>query len=236
MDEQKPIRVFDWALEELTPEGRAPFVSLIGPHLRGLCEDGDFVIDLCCGSGPVAFFLEQHGAWVTGVDAAPEMIERARAEAERRGSQVRFFPADVLDLGLEESFYDLALCLGNALLDFPHHAFPRFRDGVHRILKPGGRLAIDHFDGVTTVLRHADPAEKVVQEEPERIERSFRGYDPTLGAFRSEHRNQSRNEKVDYIGYVYTGPLLRLALEPNFHFERSVRIDKAQFLDVFVRD
>ncbi|MHC4143056.1 MAG: class I SAM-dependent methyltransferase [Planctomycetota bacterium] len=84
--------MFDWAIEELTP--------VIAPHLAPLYRAGDSVVDLCCGTGPVAFMLEAQGAHVTGIDCAPGMIEQARQEAARRGSRVEFIQADVLALDL----------------------------------------------------------------------------------------------------------------------------------------
>jgi ubiquinone/menaquinone biosynthesis C-methylase UbiE len=233
MAERDPVQVFDWAIEELTPGTREEFASLIAPHLAPLYQAGDSVVDLCCGTGPVAFMLEAQGARVTGIDCAPGMIEQARQEAARRGSRVEFIQADVLALDLGEAMYDLGICLGNAVLDFPHEKFAGFRDNVHRALKPGGRLVIDYMDGVMTCARHRDPKEVVTQETPERIERCFKEYDPVLGSFLSEHRNLTRGETVQYRGYVYTGPLLRLAMEPRFDFERSIRLGEREFLDVY---
>jgi ubiquinone/menaquinone biosynthesis C-methylase UbiE len=233
MAEERSVHVFDWAIEELTPGTRKESAALFVPHLAPLYRAGDAVLDLCCGAGAVAFMLESQGAVVTGIDCAPGMIEQARQEASRLGSRVEFIQADVLAFDPGEAKYDLGICLGNAILDFPHEAFPGFRDSVHRALKPGGKLVIDHMDGVMTCARHRDPKEVVTQETPERIERSFKGYDPVLGAFRSEHRNLTRGETVEYTGYVYTGPLLRLALEPRFDLERSIRLSEREFLDVY---
>jgi ubiquinone/menaquinone biosynthesis C-methylase UbiE len=233
MAEERSVHVFDWAIEELTPESRKEFASLIAPILAPLYRSGDSVVDLCCGAGAVAFMLESKGARVTGIDCAPGMIEQARVEAARGSSTVRFVHADVLAFDLGEATYDLGICLGNAVLDFPHEAIPGFRDNVHRALKPEGRLVLGYMDGVMTCARHRETKTIVTQETPERIERCFKEYDPVLGAFLSEHRNLTRGETVQYRGYVYTGPLLRLAMEPRFDLERSIRLSEREFLDVY---
>jgi 2-polyprenyl-3-methyl-5-hydroxy-6-metoxy-1,4-benzoquinol methylase len=173
MADDRYVPVFNWTLNELTPEGRAAFFTSIAPHLTSLCQPGDSVLDICCGTGGAAFLLEEHGALVTAIDSSPRMIELGRQEAARRGSRVRFIQADVLagDLGAE--LYELCICLGNAVLDFPHAAMAGFRDRVSGTLKPGGTLAINHIDGVMSCMRHSTPREVVVQESPERIERCF---------------------------------------------------------------
>lgn len=58
-------------------------------------------LDIGCGEGADALWLAEHGWTVTGTDISAVAIERARAEAERRGLDVRWtigdFPADCPD-------------------------------------------------------------------------------------------------------------------------------------------
>src|SRR6185436_14576077 len=56
----------------------------------------DRVVELGSARGDVAFFLAEHAREVIGVDAAPEAVAMAEAEAARRGlTNVRFVGADV---------------------------------------------------------------------------------------------------------------------------------------------
>jgi ubiquinone/menaquinone biosynthesis C-methylase UbiE len=233
--QDEPIAPFDWFANQFTIEGRAEFVARIGPHLASLFKCGDRVLDLCCGAGPVAFFLEEHGASVTGIDLAPSLIAMARQEAVRRNSQTEFIHANVLTHPLGNEVYDLAVCLGNAILEFPHKSFPGFRDRVFQALKTGGRFAIGYLDGLSRVADMSEPQEVVEQGSEGKILRRFKKYDPALGAYKMEYRHLSRNDTFDYTGYVYTGPLIRIVMETRFEFEQSIRLDKASFLDVYLK-
>jgi ubiquinone/menaquinone biosynthesis C-methylase UbiE len=235
MTQDQPIAPFDWFANQFTIEGRADFVAQIGPHLASLFKRGDRVLDLCCGAGPIAFFLEEQGASVTGIDLAPSLIKLAREEAKRRGSQTEFIHANVLTHPLGNEVYDLVVCLGNAILDFPHPSFPKFRDQVFQSLKTEGRFAIGYRDGLLRVADMSEPKEVIEQGAEGQIQRRFKEYDPVLGAYKMEYRHLSRKDTYDAIGYVYTGPLIRLLLETRFEFRQSIRLDRASFLDIYLK-
>jgi ubiquinone/menaquinone biosynthesis C-methylase UbiE len=233
MTQEQPIPPFDWFANQFTIEARAKFISQIGPHLTSLFKPGDRVLDLCCGAGPVAFFLEEQGASVTGIDLAPSLIEMARQEADRRHSQIEFIRANALTYPLGNEVYELVVCLGNAILDFPHKSFPEFRDRVFQALKSGGHFVIGYRDGLLRVADMSEPPEVIEQGFEGQVRRRFKEYDPTLGAYKMEYRHLSRNETYEAIGYVYTGPLIRIAMETKFEFEQSIRLGKASFLDIY---
>lgn len=233
MTQDQPIAPFDWFANQFTIEARAEFLARIGPYLTSLFKHGDRVLDLCCGAGPVAFFLEEQGASVTGIDLAPSLIEMARQEADKRHSQAEFIQANVLTHPLGNQLYDLVVCLGNAILDFPHRSFPEFRDRVFQALKSGGHFVIGYRDGLLRVTDMSEPPEVIEQGLEGQVRRRFKEYDPVLGAYKMEYRHLSRNETYDAIGYVYTGPLIRIVMETRFEFEQSIRLDKASFLDVY---
>jgi SAM-dependent methyltransferase len=233
MSQDRPIPPFDWFAHQFTVQGRAEFIAQIGPYLTSLFKSGDRVLDLCCGAGPVAFFLEEHGASVTAIDLAPGLIKLAREEALKRHSQIEFIQANVLTHPLGDGVYDLVICLGNAILDFPHKSFPRFRDRVFQALRKGGRFAIGYRDGLSRVADMSEPREVIEQGSEGQILRRFKEYDPAAGAYRMEYRHLSRNETYEAVGYVYTGPLIRIIMEERFVFEQSIRLEKASFMDVY---
>lgn len=106
------------------PELGVPVLDLLAPH------PGERVLDLGCGDGALTERLAATGALVVGLDASPEMVERARA----RGLDARLGSADALPFAAE---FDAVF--SNAA---PHWV----RDqeamvaGVARALKPGGRF------------------------------------------------------------------------------------------------
>jgi ubiquinone/menaquinone biosynthesis C-methylase UbiE len=229
------IPVFDWFSNQFTLEARASFLEQFGQVLTSLFQPGDHVLDLCCGAGAVALYLAEHGAQVTGIDLAPGLIAMAREETARRGSQSTFIQGNVLTSSLGNEEYDLAVCLGNAVLDFPPQEFPRFGDSVCRALKPRGRFALGYRDGVLRVLAMREPAHVVEEGAEGQIERWFKAYDPVRGAYLSEYRHLVTGEVYEGTGYVYTGPILRILLEAGFDFDRSVRLGEGSFLDLYVK-
>jgi SAM-dependent methyltransferase len=235
MTQDKSIPVFDWFSNQHTIEARAEFLEQVGSVLTSLFQPGDRVLDLCCGGGAIAFFFEEQGANVTGIDLAPRLITMARIEAIKRRSQITFIRGNVLTGSLGNEEYDLAVCLGNAIMDFPHQDFSRFRDRVHQALKPGGRFAIGYRDGVLRVITMSEPKEVIEEGAKGQIERRFKEYDPARGAFVSEYRHLVTGQVYEATCYVYTGPLIRVLLEVGFDFDRSIRLSESSFLDVFVK-
>lgn len=227
--------VFDWFSNQATVEARADFVAQIDPYLAPLVQPGDRVLDLCCGAGPVAFYLEEQGARVTGIELASVPIALAREEARRRRSKVDFVQADALTHNLGKRTYDLVVCLGNAISDFPHQSFPGFRDRVADALTPQGRLAIEHRDGLIRVVRMSEPREVVEQGAEDQILRRFIKYDPALGAYLSEYTNLTTGESYECTAYIYTGPLIRIVLEARFRVEQSIQLAEARFLDIYAK-
>ena len=73
---------------------------------------------------------------ITCVDYSPDMMERAKRQAEKRGlKNVRFMQGDVGNLSFADESFDLVLSLNG------FHAFPNKEAAyceVFRVLKPGG--------------------------------------------------------------------------------------------------
>lgn len=106
-------------------------------------EPGQRALDLCCGTGDLALALAERvgpGGEVTGADFSRPMLELATAKAQSGGvTQAEFEWADALELPYgDESFDAVTISFGaRNLADLP-----RGLAEMHRVLKPGGRLAI----------------------------------------------------------------------------------------------
>lgn len=104
---------------------------------------GDTVLDLGSGAGIDAFIartLVGAEGRVLGVDMTPEMIARARANAEKLGFEnVTFLQGEIEDLPLDAAVVDVVVsnCVLNLVPD-KHRAFSE----MHRVLRPGGRFCI----------------------------------------------------------------------------------------------
>jgi SAM-dependent methyltransferase len=104
---------------------------------------GETVLDLGSGGGIDAFLAARRvgpRGRVIGVDMTPEMIERARAAAERSGlSQVEFRQGRLEALPVEDASVDAAT--SNCVINLVPDKGVVFRE-VARVLKPGGRMVV----------------------------------------------------------------------------------------------
>jgi ubiquinone/menaquinone biosynthesis C-methylase UbiE len=114
--------------------------------VAGVAE-GEHVLDVCCGTGTLALAAKDRvgaSGVVHGVDAAPEMIERARTKAARRGLEATFHVSSAETLPFADGTFDVVLCTLGV-----HHLPVAVREPVfaemHRVLRPGGRVLIVEF-------------------------------------------------------------------------------------------
>jgi demethylmenaquinone methyltransferase/2-methoxy-6-polyprenyl-1,4-benzoquinol methylase len=107
---------------------------------------GDSVLDVCCGTGDLAFELARRvspGGHVVGCDFSEPMLDLAREKAADRGVEsVRFEWADALQLPYDDGRFD-AVTVGFGVRNFADRD-QGLRE-MFRVLKPGGRLVILEF-------------------------------------------------------------------------------------------
>jgi len=116
-------------------------------ELRPILQRADAqVLDLCCGTGDLAFSLARNAkAKIVGADFSHTMLMRARAKAisEANGAApVPFFEADALRLPFADASFDLVTTA------FGFRNLANYEAGLReilRVLKPGGTLAILEF-------------------------------------------------------------------------------------------
>lgn len=108
------------------------------PALRAMLPpiDGLRVVDLGCGFGWFCRWASEHGASeVTGIDLSENMLARARAQTADYA--VTYLQADLEQLDLPQSAFDLAY--SSLALHYVEDAGKLFRT-VHRALAAGGRF------------------------------------------------------------------------------------------------
>lgn len=105
---------------------------------------GARVLDVGCGTGTLTLEAKRRAGAegkVSGLDASPEMIARARAKAAEAGLAVELEVASAESLPFADGSFDVVLC-SLAL----HHLHGDRRSAavaeMHRVLVPGGRLLI----------------------------------------------------------------------------------------------
>jgi len=106
------------------------------------------VLDLCCGTGDLAFALERRGragdgaARIFGCDFAEAMLVRARQKSEKRRASATFLSADALLLPFADATFDLVTAA------FGFRNLANYAAGLReiaRVLRPGGEVGILEF-------------------------------------------------------------------------------------------
>jgi arsenite methyltransferase len=106
-------------------------------------KKGDTVIDLGSGAGNDAFIARHEvgeTGKVIGIDFTPEMIERARKNAEVRGfNNVEFRQGDIESVPVTSNKADVIV--SNCVLNLVPNKYKVFSE-IYRVLKPGGHFSI----------------------------------------------------------------------------------------------
>ncbi|MGH3733742.1 MAG: class I SAM-dependent methyltransferase [Acidimicrobiales bacterium] len=150
------VAVWDWARGGTVPEmierddgymeaGAGPDVYLSGPsgwpsaerqalrHARGR------VLDLGCGAGRVALYLQARGVDVVGIDSS-----RLAARAARHRGVDTVWCTSLERLGPRVGGFDTIVMFGNnfGLFETPERAHDRLREWAH-LSKPGARIFME---------------------------------------------------------------------------------------------
>ncbi|MGD1903032.1 MAG: bifunctional demethylmenaquinone methyltransferase/2-methoxy-6-polyprenyl-1,4-benzoquinol methylase UbiE [Geitlerinemataceae cyanobacterium] len=107
-------------------------------------QPGDRALDVCCGSGDLAFVLAEavgKSGSVTAVDFSCQLLDAARdrAQLELPASAIDWLEGDALALPFEADCFDAAT-MGYGLRNLTD--IPQGLRELHRVLKPGATVAI----------------------------------------------------------------------------------------------
>ena len=105
-------------------------------------KTGTRVLDLCCGTGDIAFLFAGKGCEVTGLDFSEEMLRVARERQDGSKSSVNFIQGDAMKTGLPDAEFEV-LTIGYGLRNLADCDAALAE--MKRLLKPGGQLLILEF-------------------------------------------------------------------------------------------
>ena len=100
------------------------------------------MLDAACGTGNAAIPAARAGAYVTGVDIAPNLLEVGRARAKHERLNIRFDEGDVEALAYADASFDLVVSMFGAIFA-PRPA--RAAAELIRVCKPGGQIAMANW-------------------------------------------------------------------------------------------
>lgn len=117
--------------------------ALLGRMKPALARPEAKILDLCCGTGDVMLDLQRFSAaYIMGADFCHPMLVSAQKKAARKNYAAPLFEADALALPILDSSLD-AISIAFGFRNLTNYACG-FHE-LHRVLKPGGMLAILEF-------------------------------------------------------------------------------------------
>ncbi|MGF2038939.1 MAG: class I SAM-dependent methyltransferase [Nostoc sp. CmiVER01] len=132
-------------LAALSVGGEARFRQLA---LQGLTIHSDSqVLDLCCGSGQTTQFLVKLSQNVTGLDASPKSLQRARQNVPL----AVYLEAFAQKMPFADNLFDV-VHTSVALHEMQPEQLRKIISEVYRVLKPGGVFTLVDFHAPTNPI------------------------------------------------------------------------------------
>ncbi|MBL6765961.1 MAG: bifunctional demethylmenaquinone methyltransferase/2-methoxy-6-polyprenyl-1,4-benzoquinol methylase UbiE [Verrucomicrobiae bacterium] len=104
-------------------------------------KPGEKILDLCTGTGDIAFLFADHGHDVTGLDFSAEML-RVANQRKTSTQRIEFLRGDAMNTPFPDQSFDV-ITIGYGLRNLADYGKALLE--MKRLLRPGGRLLILDF-------------------------------------------------------------------------------------------
>jgi demethylmenaquinone methyltransferase / 2-methoxy-6-polyprenyl-1,4-benzoquinol methylase len=118
-------------------------------------KPGDRALDLCCGTGDIAFALAARGAEVTGLDFSDKMLEVAQSRSQKQPAgipRVKFMQGDAQRLPFPDNSFDV-VTVGYGLRNLSN--WETGVDEMARVARAGARIVVLDFGKPANALWRA---------------------------------------------------------------------------------
>jgi demethylmenaquinone methyltransferase / 2-methoxy-6-polyprenyl-1,4-benzoquinol methylase len=117
-------------------------------------KPGDRALDLCCGTGDLAFALARRGAETTGLDFSEKMLEVAegrkqKSENRKQKQNPHFIRGDAQQIPFPGNSFDI-VSVGYGLRNLA--SWEQGLDEMFRVARPGARLIVLDFGKPSNAL------------------------------------------------------------------------------------
>jgi SAM-dependent methyltransferase len=174
----EPLMSAEWNRQEATE-----IITALG------LEPPASILDAPCGHGRIANALASDGFSVTGIDATPLFLDRARSDARTLGVEVDYALGDLRALPVSGP-YDAAVCWFTSFGYFDDVDNRRTLEEFARVLRPGAKLLIEtlHHDGFVRGFTSAPAATVTERGDDTMIDVS--SFDPIRGRIETDRTLQ----------------------------------------------
>lgn len=172
--------------QDSVPEGSNLGLGCGNPTALASLAEGETVLDLGSGAGFDCFLAANKvgkSGRVIGVDMTPEMLDKARANADQGGyANVEFRLGEIEHLPLADATVDIVI--SNCVINLAPDKGRVFAEAL-RVLKPGGRIMVSDI-----VLN---------QELPEAVRKSVTAY---VGCVAGAEQKETYLAQIEKAGFA----------------------------------
>lgn len=125
---------------------------------RGLCKDGQRVLDLGTGTGVLPRNMYQYGAVWTGTDLSENQIQQAIILAKAQNMDIEFYACPAEEIDYPENTFDVVTAC--QCIWYPDHKI--LAPKLHKILKPNGKFLILYMAWLPFEDKIAGKSEEII--------------------------------------------------------------------------